>query len=366
MSALPEGLDALLARPQFRLPTADKVARLGPVLAALTARHRAACPAYARLLDLFGRPPAADAAGRPVPLADVPLVPVGLFKTHRLASVPDEAVFKELRSSGTTGQVPSRVVLDRPTARLQARALAAIAGTLLGGRRRPMVVLDHEGVVRGAPTARTAAVLGFLPFGRDHFFALDADLRLRREALAAWLDRHAGEDLLLFGFTFLAWRALAEEAAGLDLSRGLLLHGGGWKRLADRAVDAPSFKRRLREATGLARVHDYYGMVEQTGSIFLEDDRGRLTAPHLAHVLVRDPDTLRPLPPGEVGVIEVLSALPLSYPGHAILTEDLGVIEAEDDPDHPWRGQRFRVLGRVPTAEARGCSDTRAVPGGAA
>ena len=54
----------------------------------------------------------------------------------------------------------------------------------------------------------------------------------------------------------------------------------------------------------------------------------------------------------------MLSILPHSYPGHNILTEDLGVIHGEDDCKCGRRGKYFSVLGRIPNSEIRGCSDT--------
>ncbi len=48
-----------------------------------------------------------------------------------------------------------------------------------------------------------------------------------------------------------------------------------------------------------------------------------------------------------------------SYPGNVLLTEDLGVSAPEPDTG-AWRGPRFRILGRLPKAELRGCSDTHA------
>ena len=60
--------------------------------------------------------------------------------------------------------------------------------------------------------------------------------------------------------------------------------------------------------------------------------------------------------------MQVLSVLPGSYPGHSILTEDVGVIHGEDDAAAGVAGRYFEILGRVPRAELRGCSDT-AVPG---
>src|SRR5437773_1410077 len=101
-------------------------------------------------------------------------------------------------------------------------------------------------------------------------------------------------------------------------------------------------------------------MVEQVGSVFLEGDDGYLYAPRFADVIVRDPETWKPAPTGQAGVVEVVSAIPESYPGHAILTEDLGVIHGVDDSACGRGGKRFSIIGRIPRAELRGCSDTYA------
>jgi hypothetical protein len=124
-------------------------------------------------------------------------------------------------------------------------------------------------------------------------------------------------------------------------------------------VDNAEFRRRFAQDTGLRRIHNYYGMVEQIGTVFLEGPSGDgLYCPEFADVVIRDPHTWREQPIGEPGVIEVVSTLPRSYPGHVLLTEDLGVCHGIDDGD--WPGKRFSVLGRLPKAEARGCSDTAA------
>jgi hypothetical protein len=57
--------------------------------------------------------------------------------------------------------------------------------------------------------------------------------------------------------------------------------------------------------------------------------------------------------------MEVLSLLPLSYPGHALLTQDLGIVHGVDDCGCGQLGTRFSIEGRVPKTEVRGCSDTQ-------
>ncbi|MFI0417762.1 acyl-protein synthetase [Spongiactinospora sp. 9N601] len=338
----------------FTLPQAVKEARLVPELAALTERHRAACPPYRRVLAALECAPPYDS------VAALPWLPVRLFATHELRSVPEEAVFRVLTSSGTTGGPPSRVFLDRAAAAAQARALAATLRAVLGERRMPMLVIDSRAVTRAAAlSARGAGVLGMMNFGRDHTFALDDDGAPDLDAVRGFLSRHAGTPYLIFGFTFMTWRYLYRPARehGLDLSGGVLIHSGGWKKMAAEAVDNAVYRERFAADTGLTRVHDFYGMVEQIGTIFLEGpDGGGLYCPGFADVVIRDPVTWQEVPPGTPGLIEVVSTLPTSYPGHAVLTEDMGVVHGVDDG--VWPGKRFSVLGRLPRAEARGCSDT--------
>ena len=112
--------------------------------------------------------------------------------------------------------------------------------------------------------------------------------------------------------------------------------------------------------TGINEIHDFYGMVEQVGSIFVECEEGYLHAPIFADIIIRNKMTMEPLAFGQEGLIEVLSILPRSYPGHVLLTEDLGTILGEGDCCCGKKGKYFKVKGRLPKAEIRGCSDTHA------
>ena len=75
-------------------------------------------------------------------------------------------------------------------------------------------------------------------------------------------------------------------------------------------------------------------------------------------VIIRDPQDLTVCGPGKRGIIQVLSVLPRSYPGHSLLTEDEGTILGEDDCPCGRKGKYFKVHGRIKHAEIRGCSDT--------
>jgi hypothetical protein len=347
----------------YDMPAAEKQPRLLEALLALTAWHSERCEPYAGMRErLF---PLTGAATREA----LPFLPVRLFKSMDLLSVPRSEVMKTLTSSGTTGQAVSRIFLDRETSVRQTRVLAAIMSAFLGRQRLPMVIVDSADLLKDRTrfNARAAGILGFSVFGRSHHYCLNEHLQLEREPLEAFLDQHRGAPVLAFGFTSVVWQGLLQSVErsnrALDFGPGsTLIHGGGWKRLHDQRVDNAAFKTRMRDQLGIDRVFNYYGMVEQVGSIFMECEHGHLHAPVFADVIVRDPITLAPLSDGQAGVIQVLSALPVSYPGHSLLTEDLGVVHGEDDCPCGRRGRHFSVLGRLPQVEMRGCSDTRALP----
>ena len=75
-------------------------------------------------------------------------------------------------------------------------------------------------------------------------------------------------------------------------------------------------------------------------------------------MLIRRPEDFSLAKPGEKGLIELMSLLPVSYPGHVLLTEDEGEILGEDDCPCGRLGKYFKIHGRMAGAEVRGCSDT--------
>jgi hypothetical protein len=351
--------ESLAGMAQYSIAQPEKERMLLADFNELTAHHRANCADYDRLMQVTGKSGAAES------LEDVPFLPVGLFKTHRLSSVAPDAIFKTMTSSGTTGQRVSQIFLDKETAMRQTHALGRILGHVLGAGRLPMIMVETSTLIsdRKKFSARAAGVLGLANFGRSHFYALDAEMQLDEAGLRQFLERYGSQPFLLFGFTYMVWQYFYERIRelGLDLSNGILLHSGGWKKLEELAVSNAEFKRRLEAACGLRRIYNFYGMVEQVGSVFLEGEDGYLYPPNFGDVIVRNPVTLEPAPMGTPGVIQVLSILPRSYPGHSILTEDLGVIHGIDDSTCGRQGKRFSVLGRVPKTDLRGCSDVQAV-----
>lgn len=356
------GFDSLLQMGPYSLDKEEKEVLLLRRLEELTRLHRENCPAYARILDSL---PRFGVSG----LEAVSFLPVRLFKELTLRSVPEENVVKTMTSSGTSGQAVSRIYLDRTTSANQQKALVKIVSSFTGVGRMPMIIIDCPSVVKDRRmfSARGAGILGFSIFGTKKHYALNDGMQLDVEGLREFLEVNRGKPIFLFGFTFMVWQHFYQELVRLkaegvtfDLSNGILIHGGGWKKLQSQTVSQGDFHDRLKEVCGLDRIHDYYGMVEQTGCVYMQCEQGHLHASIFSDVIVRRPLDFGVCGVGEPGILQVLSTIPESYPGHSLLTEDEGVLLGEDDCLCGRKGKYFKVTGRLKNAELRGCSDTYA------
>lgn len=344
----------------FSLAKREKAMLYRDALHELTKHHYANCLEYRRILNTLGY----DAAMKHS-VEDMPFIPVRLFKDYELSSVEKSQIIRTMSSSGTTGQSVSRIFLDRVTAANQARVLAKIASNFTAAGRLPMLIIDTASAVKDHSmfSARAAGILGFSLLGYDVTYALKEDMQLDFDVVEEFCNKHRDEDILLFGLTYIIWeyfyKRLAESGKGCNLKNAILIHGGGWKKLDRQAVDNDTFKRLFGNICGVKRIHNYYGMVEQTGSIFMECEAGYLHSSIFSDVLMRRPD-FSVCGMRETGLVQLISLLPLSYPGHIVLSEDIGEIIGEDDCPCARLGRYFKIHGRINNAEIRGCSDTYA------
>ncbi|MBL4829140.1 MAG: acyl-protein synthetase [Aliivibrio sp.] len=346
----------LLAAPPYTIRQSEKEDKLLSGLNALTEHHYKHCQSYQNIIKgIWGDRTTYQC------IEDIPYLPVSLFKLHQLQSVPDEEVSITLTSSGTTGQNVSKILVNKETSSRQQKALASSLKHVLGPKRLPMLIIDTADVFKNPAmmSARGAGVLGMMRYGRDHCFSLKSDLSPDFDAVDAFFEKIDGKPFFIFGFTFMVWLNFFEKflGRGYDLSQGILIHSGGWKKMIEQSVDNFVFRQKFRDQYSLQKIYNFYGMVEQIGSIFLEGEDGFLYPPNFTDVIIRNPKTWEPCKLGEEGVIQVVSLIPESYPGHSLLTEDLGVIELINDGTDGRMGKALRILGRIKKAELRGCSD---------
>lgn len=361
----------------YSLNKENKAEMLTSELKELTRHHRRACAEYDRFLNAVGYDE--DKVKGP---EDIPFFPVRLFKDVDLLSIPREVVFKTMTSSGTTGQRVSKIFVDKETAMIQQKVMIKILSDYWGKKRLPMLVIDSKETVRNRQmfTARGAAIMGLQIVARDIVYALNDDMTLNVKAVKEFLDKYSGQRFIMFGFTFIVWQHLYKvfekqplcsitdedgknfelNVGEYDFSDAFLMTGGGWKKLVSESISQDEFKDRMRKTFGIGHFLDHYAMVEQTGCIYAECECGHLHASNYSDVIIRNPEDFSVMGIGEKGIIQTVSVLPHSYPGHSLLTEDEGMILGEDDCPCGRKGKYIKIIGRLKSAEIRGCSDTYA------
>ncbi|MFL3005350.1 MAG: acyl-protein synthetase [Candidatus Neomarinimicrobiota bacterium] len=321
--------------------------------------HYLNCVSYKNILDSILYNPS-----KRNDLKNIPFLPSRLFKTKQLFSISENKITNILTSSGTSGQQPSKIFLDKSTVINQKKVLMKIVHNLLGQKRLPMLIIDSVSVLKKGRSysARGAGILGFSTFGKDPTFVLNEDMSLNYNSLDLFLEKYNKENFFIFGFTYMIHeyfvKILSKNKRKIDLSKSLLIHGGGWKKMEGESLSKYEFKNKLLNLFGIKRVHDYYGMVEQTGSIFIECKEGYFHSSIFSDIYIRRPIDFSLASIGEKGLIQLISTLPISYPGFSILTEDIGIFLGVDDCRCGRFGKYFQVEGRVKNSELRGCSDT--------
>ena len=195
-------IEALINWPVFGHNKEDKQDVFIKEMRRLSALHSKNCVEYSTLIEkLSDKPSTLDK------LSDIFPVPVRLFKQLRLLSVNESDIVKTMTSSGTSGQQPSQIFLDKATAGLQVKVLSKIMADFIGLKRLPMLVIDCPATVKDRYrfSARTAGILGFSLFGRKVTYALNDDMSINFAAIEQFIEKHKDEKILLFGFTFIVW-----------------------------------------------------------------------------------------------------------------------------------------------------------------
>jgi hypothetical protein len=358
-------VECLLSAPTFSLEPGDHHARL---LAVLQSQLTYACERNPRLQQYLQAWPVDYRVATKI--ADLPYLPVGAFKADPpLALVSLEKITRTLTSSATTSQMPSRVALDTETSKRMVKGVATIISDFIGPKRRPYLVIDSPEMLAGTGElgARAAAIHGLRPFATDVVCCLKSSsagsLEIDEANLFEFIGRWSKAEVLVYGFTYVVWRhfvvPLQAKGIKLDMPNIRLLHSGGWKRLHDQAVTREAFATGVAAVFGCSesRVLDFYGMVENAGVIYPDCDYGHKHVPAFGAIVVRDPLTLLPVVAGQQGLVQLCSALPNSFPGFLVLTDDIAKVIRYDGCACGRRGICFQFVKRVPKAEIRGCGN---------
>jgi anaerobic magnesium-protoporphyrin IX monomethyl ester cyclase len=293
---------------------------------------------------------------------DIPAVPSTAFREVSMISFPKEEIVRTMTSSGTSKGKPSLIHFNEIGLRFWHLGPQAASRRFLfpdGVRHRSLLLIPSE------TTAPTLAIASGMPnlvknhsLGEPEYFIDAGGLRL--EALVTRLREleGSGEPVALVGATFgfvHFFDYCLKQHLRFELGNGRLCDGGGFKGRS-REMKKDEFYAQAREILGIPtdRMVNALGLCEVSNvyfdNVLVDRDNAAIRArfkkvPPWCRVVIVDPETLRPVPRGQTGLIRHYSLTNLSTV-IAVQTDDLGVEV----------GDGFEILGRAQGAEAKGCS----------
>lgn len=301
-------------------------------------------------------------------LNDIPFIPSSLFKKLELSSVPKTDIIKTIHSSSTTGKNPSTILIDKITSERQQKIIISILSNFIGNDRKSFFIMESKDNVSTGDemSSRSSAVRGLTPFMKSIDFLLKSDLSLDLEKLGK-IDFNKFPHHAIFGFTWILYLLIEKYQNDQNvknyfskLNNPTILHSGGWKKLQNIQISKSDFNTKIADFfnTKPNNVIDFYGLVEQLGTIYPDCEYGFKHVPSFSRIIIRDIETLEPVENGKRGFIQILTPIPHSYPGVSVLTDDIGKIVGINSCKCGRKGICFKFLERLKTADLAGCGDT--------
>lgn len=358
-------LDGLLELEPYAVSHDEKKTPFMDAIRQVTLHHYSSCLPYQKLCD--SRQFSPDQFNQ---IEELPYLPTSIFKDALILSVPEESIIRNIKSSATSTGRPSVVGLDKDTNKRQIKCFNKAVTDRIGSKRYKFVILDEPSSIGGGNivSARSSTIRSLLFCSKESHTCLVAEgakLRLDGSKLDALLREaeKSNEEIIIFGFTFILYqhviRPLIEAGKKYQLEGSKVIHIGGWKKLEAEKVTSEKLIADCCLVFGVAEknVIDFYGFTEQSGLIYPSCEAGFRHTPVWTEVIVRDPLSLKPLPHCEQGLLQFITPIQTSYPGHSVLTEDVGFVNGLDDCSCGRKGTTFKMVGRAADAEIRGCGD---------
>lgn len=359
--------DALLETAAFDYSPRTSKAFLAAMRASLAFQGSRA-PVLKALYKAEGFDPASVRTEKDV--ARVPFLFVAALKERDLTTLPYSKIALELKSSGTSGQ-RSRMQLDKGSLmrvrRMAWRVLEGLGLTDLERAHDYICFTYDPAVAKDLGTAWTDKLLtSFTKKGeifytfrwsrekKDFYFDIDGAV----DALKRFEE--AGSLVRLVGFPAFALKLTEEFKKRFGRYPGLnressVITGGGWKTLADEAVDKKVYRKILADNLGIpaANVRDLFGMVEH-GVPYVDCRLGNFHIPNYGRVIARHPGTLEPLGFGKAGLLQFMTPYLTSYPSLSVLSSDFGLVRERCSCG--LKGPVLEIHGRAGVKKLKGCA----------
>ena len=301
-------------------------------------------------------------------LARIPALPTLFYKRHALFSMPPWRMAMRVTSSGTSGSF-SQIGFDWGC------ILAEIPMVLRLGWKHSLISLKpaHCVVLGYKPNPSNKTGVTRTMFSLTHFappLSRTYALQYRDGAYEADIDgivqklnslSRAPFPTRIIGFPSYLWFGLRrmEElglSARLPKSSKILL-AGGWKQHYAQEVDKSLLYALADRVLGVPQhqIHEFFGAVEHP--VFINACKNHhFPVPVSSRVLIRDVNTLEPLPMGQTGLLNLISPLIQATPATSVITDDLAYLTPGETCGCGIQTPCLTILGRAGLNDITTCA----------
>ena len=330
------------------------------------AYHIRHCPGYAAICSHLGFSP--DQLRSIEDLARIPVIPTLFFKRKALFSMRSWRMAMKVTSSGTSGKY-SRIGFDWGCILAEAPMVVN-----LGFRHHLVSAMPAHCVILGyKPHKDNHTGVTRTMFGLTHFspplsrtYALnmvDGAYVPDLDGVAKALKKLGSSPFptRVIGFPSYLWfglQRMEELGLSVQLPKGSrIILAGGWKQHAAQEVDKHTLYSLARKVLGIPEenINELFGAVEHP-VFYNACEKHHFHIPIYGRVLIRDPDTLEPLPMGQVGLVNLISPLMTATPTLSVMTDDLGYLTPGEECGCGIQSPYLTILGRVGMADIQTCA----------
>ncbi|MDY0277757.1 MAG: hypothetical protein RBQ97_06700 [Acholeplasma sp.] len=323
------------------------------------------CSDYRRILDEKGFDPKSIETMQD--LIRLPFIPTVYFKRHPLFSMSKKRMLIKATSSGTSGKKSMIGFNFKSLTRGLSMVLRIGRYHKLWSFRPVNYIIFGFEPNRKNQVAIAKSAYGFTFFApaknRNYALRWDKDgYKLDLESIKQAFIKASKKKtpIRTIGFpayTYMLLKEMQEEGIKLQMPKGSKITvGGGWKQFYTEKVDKQEFYQVIEDVLGINDKDciEFFGAVEHP--ILYTDCRyHHFHVPVHARVIIRDVDTLEPVPNGKVGLINLLTPMVDAVPLLSVMTDDLGILHDSDCPCGE-KSPYLEIIGRVGISDVVTCA----------
>ncbi len=324
------------------------------------------CPEYKKILDNADFSP--NDLREYADIARLPFITTLFFKKNKIYSMPKRKMFIHATSSGTSGMFSDiGFELSGLLCGLSMVITVAKRWKLLSPVPCNYIVLGYR-PHKSNKTAIAKTAYGYTLFAPalSRTFALkynEGKYSPDLDGIIEAIVKHSKSPfpLRFIGFpsyTYFVMKLMEERGITVKLpKRSIVMLGGGWKQFYKEQADKKEFYALAEKILGIGEesIIEAFGAAEHP-ILYCDCEKHHFHIPVYSRVIIRDVNTLEPVPNGQIGLVNLITPMIKATPILSIMTDDLGILHDGSECGCGIASPYLEIIGRVGLRDIKTCA----------